>query len=268
MQRLRWLGSNAIPSYLSTHPGSAQRITYLEDLLKSASRCNVPIKPASKELRRIQVRLKVETKDPYQLKKKFEMSLKMHPRDEYIRYGLALACLKAKNYELAIKYMRDLVNAYPHELRYLKDLGVAYYTKGDYQNAVRALKRFLDRRPDDVEARLYLGKALLEAKKPGEAIQNMKEAYYALGQDPEVAFDLGRAYAALHRDGMAHYYFYIYYQWVGDGGAAIYHKQMAMKLLPKDSPKRRSLEKSEDDGAKQGKSTASVSGSRYAGSGA
>ena len=81
MQRMRWLGSDAIPSYLSTHPGSAQRITYLEDLLKGAPRCNVPIRRASQELRRIQVRLTVETKDPYQLIKRYERSIIQSPKD-------------------------------------------------------------------------------------------------------------------------------------------------------------------------------------------
>ena len=262
MQRMRWLGSDAIPSYLSTHPGSAQRITYLEDLLKGAPRCNVPIRRASQELRRIQVRLTVETKDPYQLIKRYERSIIQSPKDEYIRYGLALAYLKAKNYELAIKYMKDLVATYANEPLYVKDLGVAYYTKGDYKDAIRTLKLFLDKRPDDMEARLFLGKAYLEAKRANKALQYIKEVYYALGRDPEVAFDLGRAYAALHRDGDAHYYFYLYYQWTGDGDAATYHRRMAMRLLPKDSPQRRRLEKSEGHDTEKGKSTDSISDSR------
>jgi len=259
MQRMRWLGSDAIPSYLSTHPGTAQRITYIEDLLKDNPRCNTPMRRASPTLRRIQIRLSVDTKDPYLLIVRYKNALKESPQDEYLQYGLALAYLKAKNYDLAIKGLSELAKKYNAQKEYQKDLGEAYYTKGDYQTAIKILTRYLDANPGDLDARFYLGKAFLEANMPEKAVNELKGVYYALGEAPEVAFDLGRAYAALHKDGEAHYYFFVYYQWRGEGDAASYHRRMALRLLPPDSSLRRRIGEGTDHERRKKKSHNSVS---------
>ena len=259
MQRMRWLGSDAIPSYLSTHPGTARRIAYIEHLLKENPRCDKPMRRASPTLRRIQVRLSVATKDPYMLIVRYKKVLKDSPGDEYVLYGLSLSYLKAKNYELAIKGLQGLIESHGARKEYLKDLGVAHYAKGDYKAAIEILSDYLNSRPDDLDARLYLGKAFMAADMPVKAAKEIKGVYYALGESPEVAFDLGRAYAALGKDGEAHYYFYQYYRWRGEGDAASYHKRMALKLLPPDSRLRRHIGKGADYEQTREKSIAPVS---------
>ncbi len=246
MQRMRWLGTDAIPSYLSTHPGTAERITYLEDLIKT-SNCHVKSHRASRELRRVQVRISVFTKDPYLLIGRYKTALKDSPRDEYLQYGLCLAYLKAREFNNAINELNALIKGHPKRFEYKKDLGVAYYLKGDYGQAIYVLNNYLKLNSKDLTARLYLGKSFLAASRPKDALKSIKDVYYALDEDPRIAFDLGRCLAVLHQEGEAHYYFYQFYRWKGQLDAASYHKRMAIRLLPKDSQLLRKIGESRDE---------------------
>ena len=265
MQKMRWLGQNTIPGYLSTHPGAAQRITYIEDLIKS-SHCASKFHRPSFTLKRIQVRLNVETKDPYMLIGRYKKAIsiqshgqfqirertlpQINSNDEFLLYGLFMAYLKAREYDDALKTINFLINAHPRTI-YQKDLAMAYYAKGNYKKGASLLEKIVKQYPDDIDAKTTLARCMLELGQPQDAVRILKPLTHTMHQKDAVFLTLGQAYSAIKDEGMAHYYFYLYYQAIGRFEPANYHRNMAKRLLPELSPFKKQLVKQDAEGEKQ-----------------
>lgn len=241
MQRHRWLGSDRIPSYLSTHPGAAERVTYLEHQ-RAYRPCPQRVPQDNFELRRVQVRLRVLTSDPRVLVERYRRELAATPKDSLLRFGLAEALLAARDYDAALALFRELAeqegDARP---RFRADLGRALFTAGRYAEARKVLTTYLEAHPGDDGARFLLARTLLELGNAGAALPLLGRLSGDWPEAPGLDFQLGRALAAAGRTGEAHYHFYLHYLRSGDARAAAYHRDRALALLPAGSPLRRKL---------------------------
>ncbi|WP_456432356.1 beta-barrel assembly-enhancing protease [Thermosulfuriphilus sp.] len=235
MQRHRWLVSDNVPSYLLTHPGSSERLTYLESLIENFPPRRIVSRDPF-ELRRVQMRVRVLTHDPYQLIARYERELIDNADDPLLHYGLGLALLKAKQYRRAIKELKVSVELLPQREELLADLGQAYLEGARYQDAIRILKPYTERYPLDLLARLNLAKALAQVGQEKEAIDILEELSKRLPENSEIYYRLGWAYASLGQEGRSHFYFARYYKTRGDLPTAIYHYQKAARLLTSDDP--------------------------------
>jgi tetratricopeptide (TPR) repeat protein len=82
-------------------------------------------------------------------------------------------------------------------------LGVAYVQEGNAEKAEPWLRRVVEARPNDAEARFQLGRALLKSGQHAAALEALNAA---VGLDParsDIAVELARAYEALGQDGDA-----------------------------------------------------------------
>jgi predicted Zn finger-like uncharacterized protein len=79
-------------------------------------------------------------------------------------------------------------------------LGVAYLSAGDGAAAATWFRKALDSRPDDIEARFQLGKALLAQGLTDEAVATMREAYQADPGREDIGLRLAIVYEELERD--------------------------------------------------------------------
>jgi len=79
-------------------------------------------------------------------------------------------------------------------------LGMAYLQQGDADKAEPWLRRVLDARPNDAEARYQLGRALLRAGKHEAALEALKAALAHDASRTDIGVDLARAYEALGKD--------------------------------------------------------------------
>lgn len=232
--QFRWLGSDAIPSYLMTHPDSSQRITYLEDLLQQHPCSNIAPKDPFM-LQKIQIKLKSLTEDPQKLITKYRQDLSANPDDLKAHYGLAIALLAAKEYDEGIQQLKWLVSHHPERREFLSDLGKAYYTAGRYDEAIRILRSFLDVDSEDKAVRFYLGSAFLQK---GDVQSALPIFYNLKGSWPdraELYLNLGKCMSGLERPGEAHYYYYLHYKAIDDYKNAKFHRMKAMALLPPSS---------------------------------
>jgi tetratricopeptide (TPR) repeat protein len=79
-------------------------------------------------------------------------------------------------------------------------LGVAYLQQGNAAKAEPWLRRVIEARPNDAEARFQLGRARLQTGHPEDALESLNAA---LGLDParaDIGLELARTYEALGRD--------------------------------------------------------------------
>ena len=82
--------SNTIPSYFLTHPGTDERIRYLDGLLQTTYRRQSGEKSVIGGLKRIQAILSLDNKNLDVTLRKYEEDLRKNPNDFDILYGLAL----------------------------------------------------------------------------------------------------------------------------------------------------------------------------------
>ncbi|MBW1937206.1 MAG: M48 family metalloprotease [Deltaproteobacteria bacterium] len=234
MQKYRWLGTSAIPSYLSTHPGASERTTYLEDLW-DRERCVQKFPEDPFRLRKIQVKTRVLTHDPMVMIKYYKQELNTAPDDIFLLYGLAQSLLAARKYNEALKAFDNLVSSAPEKPEFKVDQGRAYFAAGKYKTAISIIGPYSKRHPGDSTARFFLARAYLEHGKPAEALPILKTLKQSWPDPASIYLQLGRCFAALEKQGEAHDSFYRHYKAIGDQQSAQYHKNKALELFPPDS---------------------------------
>ena len=234
MQRYRWLGSSSIPGYLETHPGTPDRINYIEDLYHDHP-CPQRVKPNTFELHRVQIRLQVLTQDPVVLAEKYKNQLRSKPHNVMLRFGLAFALQEQQDYRGAIKIFKQLAKQYPERPIFISDLANAYLHAGDYTQAISLFRGYVFNHPKNLVARYDLALAYLRS---GDAKDAMPLFLSLLSRWPiktNLYLNLGLALSKLHQMGMAHFYFCKHFIALGQMQAAMYHRRIALKLLPKSS---------------------------------
>ncbi len=234
MQKYRWLGTSAIPSYLSTHPGASERTTYLEDLWER-ERCLQKVQEDRFKLRKLQVKTRILTHDPIVMTKYYKQELNTTPDDILLLYGLAQSLLAARDYDKAIKAFDHIVSSAPEKSEFKLDQGRAYFAAGKYKKAVSILGPYSERHPGDSTAKFFLARAYLEQGEPSKALPILNTLKKSWPDPAGIYLQLGRCFAALERQGEAHEYFYRHYKATGNRQSAQYHKNKAMKLLSPDS---------------------------------
>ncbi len=101
-----------------------------------------------------------------------------------LRYGLT---------DEAIRYGRLAVSLDPKHFDGWNLLGLAYYTKGEFAQAVEAYEKALAIKPDAADVLRGLGMAYVELKETDKAEAALKKAWEA-GGSAEIAYSLGKLY--------------------------------------------------------------------------
>ncbi len=230
MQRYRWLGTDTIPSYLATHPVTSERMTYLQNLWNQDP-CIQTSKEDQFRLRKIQVKLRTLTQDPQVLIRRYTQELKSTPNDVFLLYGLARSFLVAQEYDDAIKTANRLVSVARDRPEFKVDQGQIYLAAGKYKEAISIIEPYYKRHPWNLDAKFFLAKAYLNQGDAAEALPILKSLEKSWPDPTAIYLQMGRCFTDLKMQGEAHYYFYRYYEAIGNQDAARYHHKEALKLL-------------------------------------
>ena len=124
----------------------------------------------------------------------FEASQQL-PGNVEVRYNLAAALLRAgrpaEAMDIAVAVVRDRPDFAPAHVL----VGSMYAMNGQLEESVTALTRALEVSPNDVDARLELGRSLWELERYKEAVQSFAAASAGRPNDPEIARELAWAMA-------------------------------------------------------------------------
>jgi tetratricopeptide (TPR) repeat protein len=130
---------------------------------------------------------KVErTIDPERRIALLEEARQAAPQDEKIRDRLIQEYRSLKRWPQAAKLLEEMVKEKPDEQK-LFELYEVYESMNDSAGAVSALKRLLQRTPDDAELRLRLARTFEKAKKLPEAIHEYEAALSRLDPKEKLA---------------------------------------------------------------------------------
>jgi tetratricopeptide (TPR) repeat protein len=124
-------------------------------------------------------------------------------------------------FDEALSALNEISKASPAATNLSHELGVIYYRKGDYGNAVVALQRAISENPDDKEATQLTGLSLYLANRSAEAIPYLAkvQSWYP-SANVDAAYILGVAYIQTKDYANARGAFAKMFQVPGDSAAA------------------------------------------------
>jgi predicted Zn-dependent protease len=232
----QWYGSEQIPTYMTTHPASEQRMSYIDNWLHQNPSKTVSKRGEVGGFELAHTRLVALYTDEKSALNRFRSDLEKSPDKPLAHYGYALALTRIDQWHEAAEHMKQAIEGDAMATHMLKDLGRIYFHDGQYAKAMAALSAGSSEKSP--EGRLYLGRTQMELGRMAEARdtfeglvrdnENYTEAYYYLGETSGRLEDMFGA----------HYYLGRFYRQKGDMKNAGFHLNRALKLAADDTQKR------------------------------
>jgi predicted Zn-dependent protease len=229
----QWYGSEQIPTYLTTHPASEARMSYIDGWLHHHEHQTVNKRAPVGGFDVAHTRIVALYTDPQLALAHFKSTLARSPDDPLAHYGYALALTRMDRWGDAATHMKRAIEGNAMATHMLRDLGRIYFHDGEYEKALEALSA--GNSPKDPEGQLYLGRTQMELGQMTEARdtfeslvrynEDFTQAYYFLGESSGRLGDMFGAHYNLGR----------FYQRKGDLKNAGFHLNRALKLAGNDS---------------------------------
>ncbi len=236
----RWFGPDQIPTYLTTHPATEERMANIDTWLEQ----NKKIKAHSNDYNfsKAHARLVAVYGDKGVALRKFKAEVEKHPEDPLAHYGYGLILARTGDRKNAIDHLKKALVKNAFDPYMLKDLGQIYFFDGRYQDALNTLESAASISPNDSEVFFYLGRAQMELGRLHEAAVTFEELIEKKHDYPRAFYSLGETYGKLGRLDEAHYCLGVYYHKKDDVKNAVFHLKRALELMG-DPNKREKIEK-------------------------
>ena len=231
----QWYGSEQIPTYLTTHPASEARMSYIDNWLHQNRSAAVHMRGEVGGFDLAHTRLVALYTDEKTALQRFKTNLQASPDSPLDHYGYALALTRVDQWHEAAEHMKRAIEGNAMATSMLQDLGKIYFHDGRYEKAMEALSASSSEK--NPESRLYLGRTLMELGRVAEARdtfenlvrynESFTQAYYYLGESSGRLGDMFSAHYNLGR----------FYRQKGDLKNAGFHLNRALKLAVNDAQK-------------------------------
>ncbi|MEN6467291.1 MAG: M48 family metalloprotease [Syntrophaceae bacterium] len=235
MKNYEFYSSN-VPSYFLTHPGTEDRIRYLDGLIH--------VKYTQKgaddffgKLGRVQALLVLGEKEPGPALKYFQKKLESSPDNTDALYGASVALARLGKTDEAAASFNRVLKADPNDIDALREYGIMYFNMRRMKEAESCLKKAYAVNDGDAQTILYLGKCYEDSGRFREALELYSKYQQRNARDTNIYYNLAMMYGRTGDEGMSHYNFGIFFKKKGKQDSAIFHFQSALKSFPPDSDK-------------------------------
>jgi predicted Zn-dependent protease len=234
--------SNSVPSYFLTHPGTDERVRYLDGLLQTKYTSR-GAKSIIGRLKRIQTILMFGERNLDLTLKHFQNILKKRPNDVDALYGLAITQGRLGLVAESFKSFNRALKLSPNDNDVLRDLGISYFEIGKTSDAINVLKKACSVDENDVSALSYLGRSYEAAGDYKTALKLYRRLKEKDPNNTNPYYHLAMAYGKANKQGESHYNFGIYFKKKNKMKSALFHFKAAQKYFPKESQKGREIQK-------------------------
>ncbi|MBW1957773.1 MAG: M48 family metalloprotease [Deltaproteobacteria bacterium] len=236
----RWFGPAQIPTYLSTHPATEERMANIDTWLEQNKKTEAQID--NYNFSKVHVRLVAVYGDESFALRKFEEEVKNHPEDPLAHYGYGLILARTGARKNAIGHLKTALKKNALDPYMLKDLGQIYFLDGQYREALNVLKSAARVSSNDPEIFFYLGRTQMEFGRLHEAAVTFEKLIAKKYNNPQVFYSLGETYYKKGRLDDYHYYLGLFYKEKNDFKNASFHLKRALENMS-DPDKREKIEK-------------------------
>ncbi len=228
--------SSNVPSYFLTHPGTDERIRYLDALLQTKYGSGGS-QSLFGQLKRVQTILALEGKDPDANLKYFQTALLKNPQDVDYIYGMAATQQKLGLISQSLDNFHRALKLAPDDDDILRDMGIAYFKNGQPAEAATCLRKAVEYDENNLDALSYLGKSYEAVGDYTSAIEMYKKVENKKSDEADVHYNLAVAYGRMNNLGESHYHFGIYFKKKNKLESAMFHFREALRYFPPDSPR-------------------------------
>jgi len=240
MKRYEFYSSN-IPSYFLTHPGTDERITYIDALLQTTY-THTGAKSIIGNLKRMQTFLILREKDLDSGLKHFQSNLQKNQNDVDALYGIAVIQDRLGRTNDSLTNFHKALSLAPDDEDISRDLGIAYFKLGRTSEAINILRRALTLNEDDMDTILYLGRSYELQGDYATALNIYKKIEKKNIDDINIYYSIAIAYGKTNDPGDSHYNFGIYFKKKNKMDSALFHFKEALKYFPNYSEKYQEIE--------------------------
>jgi len=226
--------SNSVPSYFLTHPGTDDRIRYIDGLLQTTYANNKGKDQIVGSFRRIRTVLMTGGGDLESKIKYFEDEVKKNPSDVDSLYGLGVVQARKGLYGDSAATFRQALLLAPGDREILRDMGIDCFKLGQYPEAIDYLLRAYKMDRDDLRTLAYLGNSYEAMGFYEKALEYYRALEKTELDDEEVYYSMGMVYGRLKDMGNSHYYFGIYFKKQRKTETALFHFKEALKYYPEN----------------------------------
>jgi len=234
LQRLKWLqGGGTIPTYLSTHPGLVERMSYLKDRIKLLPPDILKRKEHDDAFKRVQILVRARytdaknavayfrklgdkmtcldkiglaialsraLEDIRQAESAFEDALACAPSDPLVLREAGRYFLKIRNFARAKTLLEAAVRLSPNDIDALFEYGRLLAQEGNYRAALPYLRQVCMRAPEIGEIHAVYGQALGQAGDLFHAYLNLAYASIYDNNEHQAQFQMEKARSAAKTD--------------------------------------------------------------------
>ncbi|MBN1847431.1 MAG: M48 family metalloprotease [Deltaproteobacteria bacterium] len=237
----QWLGTDAMPAYLLTHPGGPERMSNMETMLAGYDSRSAPKNPnANAERFRalyplFRTVLQAGYLETRNAKRIFQTELEKDPDSPLAHLGLGLTLQHAGEYGESIKHIKIAYKDMPDSIPVMRYLAEAHQFIGEDKEAIQILERVLLLDEPNKPALFLLATSYMNQESFDEAIRIYEKLISMKPVKDEVYHNLGVAYGRQDRLALAHYHFGIYFTVQKESQTARFHFQKALDMA-KDDP--------------------------------
>ncbi|HSO18232.1 MAG TPA: tetratricopeptide repeat protein, partial [Desulfosarcina sp.] len=224
--------SEQIPTYLTTHPASEERMSYIDNWLHQHHENKVRQKGDVGGFDLAHTRLVALYTDEKAALNRFTSELAANPGDPMAHYGLALVLTRMDKWGEAAGHMKLAIEGNAMATHMLQDLGRIYFHDGQYEKAYQSLSAGSSEKYP--EGWLYLGRTQMEMGRVAEARDTFGELVRYHPDYTQAYYFLGESSGRLGDMFGAHYHLGQFYQRKGDLKNAGFHLNRALKLATDD----------------------------------
>ena len=256
MVQSRFMNTEGIPTYLSTHPGLNDRIVYMENTISTDKYRVATIKEeATRQAFLVtKVRLIALYEDP-KLGVNLLESLARKEGGSLPHYGMGLLLERSRRVQDAMVEYEKAIRLDPSQPEYMTQMGTVCYATGNCTKATEYLQRAVDLDPRRPEALLYLGRIAIDEHRYRQA-QELLEKVLKLNPDLDEAYQhLGMAYGRDGKLALAHENYAIFFERTGDTRNALYHFDKALEYAGEGSARARGIKQRVEKLKNKGKQT-------------
>lgn len=234
--------SNSIPSYFLTHPGTDERIRYLDAAIQTSYSKKGSKSPIG-NLKRIQTILMFGERNLEVSLNHFQSELKKHQNDVDALYGLAVTQERMGRTSESLATFQTALMIAPGDKDILRDFGILHFKLGRSSEAINFLQKAFAVDKEDTDILLYLGRSYEAMGNYATALDIYKKIEIKDIHDADIYYNLAMAYGKTNNPGDSHYNFGIYFKMKKKLESALFHFKAALKYFPEDSDKFRETEK-------------------------
>ncbi|MBW2545128.1 MAG: M48 family metalloprotease [Deltaproteobacteria bacterium] len=226
--------SNFIPSYFLTHPGTGDRIVYLDGLLQTRY-TKKGAESIVGGLERVKTILVIDRKDLDSSLRYFQNILKKDPNSPNALYGLAVIQGKLGKTMDSFANFHRAISLSPDDAEILRDLGISHFNLGNTADAIDALQKAHSIDEKDSSTIFYLGRSYETTGDYSASLRFYEEFLKKNPDDIPIYYNLAMLYGKIDMPGESHYHFGIFFKKKHRFKSALFHFKAAQAFFPPDS---------------------------------